>query len=79
MPEMISAVNPTHVGMDRFKKLIDGSWDVDTLVAYFCFTNLGWSPSRYESLPSREKMLVAEFSLKYLHDQKAITDKLKAR
>lgn len=52
---------------------------MDTLVAYFCFTNLGWSPSRYESLPSREKMLVAEFSLKYLHDQKVITDKLKAR
>ena len=52
---------------------------MDTLVAYFCFTNLGWSPSRYESLPPREKLLVAEFSLKYLHDQKAITDKLRAR
>ena len=52
---------------------------MDTLVEYFCFTNLGWSPSRYESLTPREKMLVAEFSLKYLHDQKAISEKLKRR
>lgn len=52
---------------------------MDTLVAYFCFTNLGWSPSRYESLPFREKMLVAEFTLKYLHDQKEAENRAKRR
>ena len=52
---------------------------MDTLVAYFCFTSLGWSPSRYDELPPREKMLVAEFALKFLHDQKATIEKAKSR
>lgn len=57
---------------------MDGpAWEIDTLVAYYCFTNLGWPPSQYDGLPYREKMLVAEFALKSMHDRKELTDKLK--
>ena len=44
---------------------MDGAgWDTEMLVAYYCFVNLGWAPSRYDVLPSREKRLVTEFALK---------------
>ncbi|MCI8418909.1 MAG: hypothetical protein HFF79_00160 [Oscillospiraceae bacterium] len=29
------------------------------MVAYYCFVNLGWPPSRYADLPYRERLLVA--------------------
>lgn len=38
--------------------------DVDTLTAYYCFVNLGWAPSKYDSLPSGEKRLVSAFALR---------------
>lgn len=34
------------------------------MVAYYCFVNLGWPPSRYDELPLREKLLVNAFVLK---------------
>ena len=43
---------------------------METLVAYYCFVNLGWPPSRYDALPTREKRLVAEFALKSMNDEK---------
>lgn len=50
---------------------MDGAgWDTEMLVAYYCFVNLGWAPSRYDALPSREKRLVTEFALKSMRDQK---------
>ena len=39
------------------------------LVAYYCFTNLGWPPSQYDGLPLRDKLLVREFALKSMRDR----------
>lgn len=39
---------------------MDGN-DSDTWVAYYCFINRNWTPSQYDNLPYREKVLVAEF------------------
>lgn len=33
----------------------------ETMVAYYCFVNLGWPPSKYAALPYRERLLIAEF------------------
>jgi hypothetical protein len=41
---------------------------METVAAYYCFVNLGWPPSRYDSLPYREKRLVTEFVLKSIKD-----------
>lgn len=38
--------------------------DVDTLTAYYCFVNLGWPPSKYDSLPFGEKQLVSAFAMR---------------
>lgn len=35
--------------------------DPETWIAYYCFVNLGWEPSKYEKLPLRERVLIAEF------------------
>lgn len=61
-------------------KLMDGAgWDTEMLVAYYCFVNLGWAPSRYDALPSREKRLVTEFALKSMRDQKEAQDRANRR
>lgn len=39
---------------------MDGD-DPDTWLAYYCFTNRNWTPSQYDDLTYREKILVAEF------------------
>lgn len=31
------------------------------MVAYYCFVNLGWPPSKYAALPYRERLLISEF------------------
>lgn len=31
------------------------------MIAYYCFVNLGWPPSKYAKLPYRERVLVAQF------------------
>ena len=31
------------------------------MVAYYCFVNLGWPPSKYAALPYRARLLIAEF------------------
>ena len=38
--------------------------DTETMVAYYCFVNLGWAPSKYVSLPYRERALIAEFAIR---------------
>lgn len=59
---------------------MDGAgWDTEMLVAYSCFVNLGWAPSRYDALPSREKRLVTEFALKSMRDQKEAQDRANRR
>ena len=59
---------------------MDGAgWDTEMLVAYYCFVNLGWAPSRYDVLPSREKRLVTEFALKRTSAQKEAQDRAKRR
>lgn len=59
---------------------MDGAgWDTEMLVAYYCFVNLGWAPSRYDALPSREKQLVTEFALKSMRDQKEDQDRANRR
>lgn len=35
--------------------------DPETMIAYYCFVNLGWPPSKYAALPYRERLLIAEF------------------
>lgn len=35
-------------------------------MAYYCFVNLGWPPSKYAALPYRERVLVAEMVKKEL-------------
>lgn len=32
------------------------------MIAYYCFVNLGWPPSKYAALPYRERVLVAQFA-----------------
>ena len=54
-------------------------WDAETLVAYYRFVNLGWPPSKFDALPSREKRLVIEFALKSMRDQKEAQDRAKRR
>ena len=44
-------------------------------MAYYCFVNLGWPPSKYDSLQEREKLLVAEFALKSMRDNKELAEK----
>ena len=34
------------------------------MVAYYCFVNLGWPPSKYAALPYRERVLIAQFVMK---------------
>ena len=59
---------------------MDGAgWDTEMLVAYYCFVNLGWAPSRYDALPSREKRLVTEFALKSMRAQKEAQDRASRR
>lgn len=29
------------------------------MIAYYCFINLGWPPSKYEKLPYEERVLIA--------------------
>ena len=49
---------------------------METLVAYYCFVNLGWPPSRYDSLPYREKLMVTAFAAKAMRDLKEQNDKI---
>ena len=39
-------------------------------MAYYCFVNFGWPPSRYDSLPYGEKLLVTRFALKAMDDER---------
>ena len=47
------------------------------MVAYYCFENLGWPPSKYCELPERERMLVKEFVLKSLKEREKIQREVK--
>ena len=52
---------------------------METLAAYYCFVNLGWPPSQYDALPTREKLLVTQFALKSMEDQRKEIEKAKRR
>ena len=43
-------------------------------MAYYCFVNLGWTPSKYDGLPPREKYLVTRFALKSMEENKRLND-----
>ena len=49
------------------------------LVAYYCFTNLGWPPSQYDGLPLRDKLLVREFALKSMRDRDKELEEMQRR
>lgn len=49
-------------------------WEVETLAAYYCFVNLGWPPSKYDGLPFREKLLVTEFVLRSIEQNKKLQE-----
>ena len=46
-------------------------------MAYYCFVNLGWPPSQYDSLPYREKLMVTAFAVKAMKEQKEERDRLR--
>lgn len=35
--------------------------DWETMAAFYCFVNLGWTPSQFLALPFREKLVIVEF------------------
>ena len=43
--------------------------DADTMVAYYCFINLGWEPSKYAAMPYRERLLISKFVEKELESR----------
>lgn len=45
------------------------------MIAYYCFVNFGWPPSKYEELSFREKVLVAQFAAKESSERKKIQDR----
>ena len=44
--------------------------DPDTILAYYMFVEHGWSPSQFDSLPRREKILVSLFAQKEVEERK---------
>ena len=63
-------------GGGRGKKLIGGdSPDGEALIAYYCFVNLGWPPSKYEALPYRERLLVAAMVCKEINSRPKAPEK----
>lgn len=44
--------------------------DSEAEVAYYCFINLGWPPSKYANLPFRERALIAEMVARELRSRK---------
>lgn len=51
--------------------------ELDTLIAYYCFVNLGWPPSKYNDLPPYEKSMVRVFAMKSMDDNKREIEKMK--
>ena len=45
------------------------------MIAYYCFVNLGWPPSKYTALPYRERVLIAEFVAKEVNERKKAEQK----
>lgn len=45
------------------------------MVAYYCFVNLGWPPSKYEALPYRERLLVAAMVCKEINSRPKAPEK----
>lgn len=48
-------------------------------MAYYCFVNLGWPPSKYDNMLPREKLLVTAFAVKAMNDQKEAQEKMRRR
>lgn len=49
------------------------------MVAYYCFVNLGWPPSKYNNLPPEEKALVMVFALRSMDEAKKLKDEMKVK
>lgn len=47
---------------------MDGG-DPDTLLAYYMMVNHGWRPRQVDSLPLREKALLAEMALREIRSR----------
>lgn len=76
----ITTTEEKEVVRGRCKKLIYGaSLDEETLAAYYCFVNLGWPPSQFDSLPSKEKQLVVAFAFRDMVSRKKEQEKLAKR
>ncbi|MFR1527997.1 MULTISPECIES: hypothetical protein [Anaerotignum] len=39
------------------------------MIAYYCFVNFGMLPHQYAELPYPERVLIAEFVTKEIHDR----------
>ena len=48
-------------------------------MAYYCFINLGWPPSKYLDLPYRERLLVAEFAIRDMKNRKEEQEKARQK
>lgn len=52
-----------------------GTSDSEAEIAYYCFVNLGWPPSKYASLPFRERALIGEMVAREVRARKAAEQK----
>ena len=48
---------------------MDGD-DPDTMMAYYMMVNHGWRPQQVEDLPFREKVLLAEMTLREIRSRR---------
>lgn len=44
--------------------------DTDTVLAYYCFVNFGWEPSKLDALSLREKVLISIFIQEEIESRK---------
>lgn len=47
------------------------------MVAYYCFVNLGWPPSKYAKMKFSERALIAEFVNRDIRQRKEEQEKIK--
>lgn len=48
-------------------------------VAYYCFVNFGWPPSRFNELKEQEKKLVTAFAVKAMESNKKAQEEAEKR
>lgn len=50
-------------------------FSADTAICYYCWVNRGWTPSQFNALSRREKLLVAEFVKKEVKAREELSRK----